>query len=460
MGGLYDQGLSLKDGIEQKAQDSVWYVTVGNASLQQEPEIAVADYQQSLEQDDPSPRNLTTDTVRYWSDYNRVFYHPRSIVQLNAFDLNSSIVPFEKYETGEELFRNVDRDEDILDRDFRTWAEECDQMQGIQIITGNDDAWAGFASRYIESLRDEFGKTGIWIWGIGQENGPISKAKQALRAINSARMIAETSSTVSMYVPLLPPQKKPPSYVHLDTRSQWHTSALVSAALESVSLPSRLRDGGQRRGYLDDLSAVLNTNGNQRIAQLQCSIVGGDIRNEKPKSGATLDDRIRSDRDDALINEDEQEDDLADFDINFSDDARGRMHATKSVSSRTFGLIICSRGAIESHFRPLDEDELALARKRRRFEGKPVIERYYTQLPYPLPDSFPHIFTNASEGNVNVTASLTTSSQSSRAIDSLQETSRMVADLEERETLFNSLGEMAEAYKEGWDSGPDVDSDD
>jgi hypothetical protein len=32
--------------------------------------------------------------------------------------------------------------------------------------------------------------------------------------------------------------------------------------------------------------------------------------------------------------------------------------------------------------------------------------------------------------------------------------------LDEREALSNSLGEIAEAYEEGWDSGSDEDEDD
>ena len=31
---------------------------------------------------------------------------------------------------------------------------------------------------------------------------------------------------------------------------------------------------------------------------------------------------------------------------------------------------------------------------------------------------------------------------------------------DEREALFNGLGEIGEAYEEGWDSGSDDDSDD
>jgi hypothetical protein len=99
-----------------------------------------------------------------------VFYHPRSIIQLNEFELNSALMPFEKWGTGEELFSSLDKEHDLLDRDLRPFAEESDQLQALQVITGVDDAWGGFAEQYLERLNDEFGKTSIWVWGLEESH--------------------------------------------------------------------------------------------------------------------------------------------------------------------------------------------------------------------------------------------------------------------------------------------------
>ena len=139
--------------------------------LHQSPEIRQSDFQQSLDKGVPDAYKLRSETVRYWSDFNRIFYHPRSIVQINDYELGSTLMPFEKWESGEELFASMDRNVALLDRDVRVWAEECDQMQGIQVFTGGDDAWSAFAANYVELLRDEFGKTGICTWGIEEERG-------------------------------------------------------------------------------------------------------------------------------------------------------------------------------------------------------------------------------------------------------------------------------------------------
>lgn len=136
----------------------------GPTVVERQTPIVPSDYQQSLEEGSAPPQ-LTTETVRYWSDFNRVFFHPKSIVQLNEYELNSSLMPFENWDTGESLFSSLDKEHDLLDRDLRPFAEEADQMQGIQIFSSTDDAWGGFAARYMDRIRDEYGKTTVWFWG-------------------------------------------------------------------------------------------------------------------------------------------------------------------------------------------------------------------------------------------------------------------------------------------------------
>ena len=133
--------------------------------VQRQTAIQQNAYQQSLE-DGLVPSELTAESVRYWSDFNRVYFHPKSVVQLNEYELNSSLVPFENWNAGEELFNSLDKEHDLLDRDLRPFAEEADHMQGIQLMASVDDAWGGFSARYMDRLRDEYGKTTVWFWGL------------------------------------------------------------------------------------------------------------------------------------------------------------------------------------------------------------------------------------------------------------------------------------------------------
>lgn len=75
-----------------------------------------------------------------------------------------------------------------------------------------------------------------------------------------------------MYIPLRVPSVRLPPYVHLDRSSQWHLSALLSMAVETMTLPSRERGRGAGIISLDGLESFLNVTGNQRIAGLQCSM--------------------------------------------------------------------------------------------------------------------------------------------------------------------------------------------
>jgi hypothetical protein len=146
-------------------EDFVETFRQGPTALQQEPPIEPSEFQRNLEQGLPTSQ-LTSRDVRYWSDFNRVFYHPRSVVQLQEYELYSQLMPFEDWHGGQDLFNSLHGDLGILDRDFRPFAEECDQMQGIQIFTGSDDAWGGFSGSYVDALRDDFGKATIWVWAL------------------------------------------------------------------------------------------------------------------------------------------------------------------------------------------------------------------------------------------------------------------------------------------------------
>ena len=133
--------------------------------MRPQPAIEPSAYQVALEAGEQPPP-IQKESVRYWSDFNRVYFHPKSIVQLNDYELNSSLQPFENWDAGEELFNNLDKEVDLLDRDLRPFAEEADQMQGIQIMASMDDAWGGFAAKYMDRLRDEYGKMTVWILGL------------------------------------------------------------------------------------------------------------------------------------------------------------------------------------------------------------------------------------------------------------------------------------------------------
>lgn len=169
--------------------------------------------------------------------------------------------------------------------------EDCDQVQAIQLLTARDGAWAGFGATYTERLRDEFGKLGLWIWGIADTRGKLQRSRQVSKSMDEARMLSEMSANASMYVPLsVPAAAGLPPYVQLNRDSQWHTSALLSAAFESITMPARQRSTDSGQTGLDRFEASLNTNGHQRLARLQASLsIADSSAEQEPDRSTNLD---------------------------------------------------------------------------------------------------------------------------------------------------------------------------
>lgn len=325
----------------------------GQSVVHKQTPIDPSAYQQSLDAGTEPPQ-LTTSTVRYWSDFSRVFFHPRSLVQLYDFELNSTTMPFERFSMGTELFSVLDKEHELVDRDFRPFAEECDRLQGIQVFTTIDDAWGGFSSSYLESLRDEFPKSCIWTWGLQSPLLDIPRAKRQLRLANLAYSVEQLCTQASTLVPLALPENDLSAGVSMDRRSAWHTSALMAAGIETATLPSRLTQGSvDQPASLDDLAESLNAAGNQPLASMHMSL-------------ATTKDAPEDSR----------------IDVDFFQVGRqwNRQHVQqRDTHKHIFGAILSCRDL--DPLENADQDEAGhLGQGERPIIGNPVVRKYITPI--------------------------------------------------------------------------------
>lgn len=216
-----------------------------------------------------------------------------------------------------------------------------------------------------------------------------------LRTINAARSIYEISAHASMYMPLAIPSLRLPSYVQLARSSLWQTSALLSTALESMTLPSRLRPGGGTRGRLDDMAAALNVNGNQRIANVQMSITDPfESDRPRPAGGKAHDSRLRGSNTDGPLHEDQFLAGDASLDMDFyCGEVQAQATSTNAFRARqpprrhhVFGLVDSVRGNAGDTgdtrdtrgtrgTRDTDKAEVGDTRKCRRLAALPRTER-------------------------------------------------------------------------------------
>jgi Tubulin domain/Misato Segment II tubulin-like domain len=420
----------------------------GTTSTQHQQPIEPSKYQTHLEQGLPTFQ-LHDNDIRYWSDFNRVFFHPRSAVQINQYELNSQLMPFEKWDAGEDLFRDLDKAFDLLDRDIRPFAEECDQMQGFQILTGTDDAWGGFAARYLDNLRDEYGKTSIWTWGI-EDGGQVPRDLRRVRSSNTARSMQALATQSSAYINLSTMPSPVPWYVNLQGRSEWLTSAFLCSGVESATLPSRLAAATNRQASLSLLEDTLNTNGGQMIFQLEMSVVDGYASGTPGQRNSGSNDVLGTGGDSNHT----PNSNPVDLDINFMPNGRNR--------SRNEGHVFAQ---VETHRiqeeQPSVEELDSEQRMSMRLSQETIIDRYRTRLLFPMLDTFPNtLFASHRQGSgLALTTSLKTTSSVKVHVVRLRDDSLTGLGLDEREVLYNELTELANNYSFGWESGSDSGED-
>ncbi|KAL8322035.1 hypothetical protein RB593_004208 [Gaeumannomyces tritici] len=457
---------ALYEAQDGQTPQALWS---GKTVVQKQTPIEVAEYQQSLEKGE-TPAELTPGSVRYWSDFNRVFMHPRSVVQLNDYELNSSIQPFERWQAGEELFAELDKEHDLLDRDLRPFVEEADQMQAIQVFTTINDAWGGFAARYAERLRDEYAKSIVWVWGLQDSAPGLNREKRLLRMSNKARALTELYKQASIVVPFSMPRSLASHKAltsRLVTASRWHTSALLASALETATLPSRLKRG-PNSDNMDRMAEWLNVMGKQTIATLQMDVVHDepDDSSSDPRQRPDVLKKYAIDGGDEYDgNEDTVEgargvDLPIDFTTHDEFASPSRQNGHKS-RRHIFGQTVSVRGIPPSEDAPAQDRRFA---RQHQGSGKAAVRSYFSDLRFPQPDSFPSIFSTASgeasKGALPVIGSLTTDSATSDRLKLLRTNVARSIGVEDREALSNELAQMAEEYHEGWSSGSDDGDDD
>lgn len=147
---------------------------------------------------------------------------------------------------------------------------------------------------------------------VADQREQDTKAERMQRKANSARSLYSLPEHASMYIPLSfptsPSSSLPKSICRqlFDPESLWHTSALLATVMESISLPSRLyqfrgNENGSRAGFLNNIEAVLNGKGNQKISSVQMSIADpATLQTQEEKEisnlsvrGGNSDDRMR-----------------------------------------------------------------------------------------------------------------------------------------------------------------------
>ena len=188
---------------------------------------------------------------------------------LNEYQHDNSCKPFDVYGLGLEAWRDQ-VGEDVEDR-IRRYAEESDGLQGFQLLADNTDAFGGLASGLVDLLADEYPRQCLLAFPVQPASHKEYSAKaNSTRFLNSVLTLGSlaNSEAVSLVTPLsldtdtfsLPgmPSRE---FANLGYRKElnYHTSAILAAAYDTLTLP--WRSASERQTRVFDIASGLGGHG-------------------------------------------------------------------------------------------------------------------------------------------------------------------------------------------------------
>ncbi|KAM6229304.1 protein misato homolog 1 isoform 3-T3 [Spheniscus humboldti] len=210
-------------------------------------------------------------SVQVWSDYLNVHLHPKSIYVIHQYMHDGDCGCLEAFGQGERLLQDPGCVEELEDR-LHFYVEECDYLQGFQVLCDLHNGFSGVGAKVTEMLYDEYSGKGILTWGLTPVVSNVGDSqKNFYRLLNTALGIVHLSSHSSLFCPLslsgsLGIKPQPPvtfPFINYDASLNYHSSAILAAALDTLTAPYRLCSS---QGSMMDLAETLNFSGRKVVA--------------------------------------------------------------------------------------------------------------------------------------------------------------------------------------------------
>ncbi|XP_015111222.1 protein misato [Diachasma alloeum] len=244
-----------------------------NLDITTEDPLPKSSFIQSLEKTRETGEDQSLDLeseINSWVDYLVPRFHPRTVNIVREYQHKGSNPPFDVFHYGRNLWCTEQFQDDFSDR-IRAYAEECDLMQGFQVLLDSSNAFGGLATSCIEHLRDEYNKS-ILAFPLIESQSSKPSASDQLKAVNLALCYQQLNEHSSLFSPLCcgesgwltpgPPRAFPNLIYNPELR--YHSSAILATALDTLTI--RYRHKQHSMSSLSDLCADLNKLGRKAAA--------------------------------------------------------------------------------------------------------------------------------------------------------------------------------------------------
>uniref|UniRef100_A0A8C3NV58 Protein misato homolog 1 n=1 Tax=Cyanoderma ruficeps TaxID=181631 RepID=A0A8C3NV58_9PASS len=202
-------------------------------------------------------------SVRLWSDYLNVHLHPKSVYVIRQYLHDGDCGCLEAFGQGESLLQDPACLEELEDR-LHFYVEECDYLQGFQVLCDLHNGFSGVGAKVTELLHDEYSQKGILTWGLTPVLSTVGDPQKSFyRLMNTALGIAHLARHSSLFCPMslsgsLGIKPEPPvtfPYIKYEASLNYHSSAILAAALDTLTAPYRLWSSqGSMMHFADSLT--------------------------------------------------------------------------------------------------------------------------------------------------------------------------------------------------------------
>ncbi|KAH3689014.1 hypothetical protein WICPIJ_000013 [Wickerhamomyces pijperi] len=389
-----------------------------NQTVMRSEKIRKSAYQEALDSGlSPLPA-LKSQDIQYWSDFNRVVFEPKSFNVLNdwVYDpvnapdgrfKSSSEREFKSFEIGAQEWEKVGLD--FLEEKYRVSLEECDALNGLNVVTDLDSAWGGFTASMLSEIRDDYNpKSMIFNWGLF--NGKTMKELSNREVFNRIKTFVEINKSSSLFIPL--------GGVARSGGSLWETSAYQNVIFETVQ--------------------ILNSQRSDRINfnNIEGSLVRGTHRTVVSDVSATI--------------KDEETGESKAFNLSlkffecFKKDNR---------DNHQFNAIKVNR---PSQNMPLRQEENKDNQTEQKLSPLTTTTTYKIHKPYPTPSSHPQ---NIITPDCTTSISLSMESNARRTFLDMKDWISKAIRGDERTELIDELSTLAAEYESGWGYSDESDDD-
>ncbi|KAJ2482878.1 hypothetical protein IWW56_000719 [Coemansia sp. RSA 2131] len=166
--------------------------------------------------------------MKFWSDFVQTKLSPHAMHVVSGVEFGNSLGEMNTFQEGLQVFAGTDSRGDVLEGNFRGFAEECDHLQGFQVLADAFGGFAGYGSAFMAKIRDEYPKTPILLYNVGRSQS--ARQLRNAQLMDAAVSVASNSEVVSMSVPLFTPTPitKLNAHIHITDNDFYQTSAFMA----------------------------------------------------------------------------------------------------------------------------------------------------------------------------------------------------------------------------------------